>query len=161
MEIDADRWQRLLDTYADIRDASPNFALLQTGHARAAKARGALADFLGRKPLGQRANEDIVAMTERDRRAYEQEVADATREVARVESLMATCAARRQVVEKLVSDVREWASAQGITLPGDNPNEIIMPGFGAQVGVPEPPRSSRKFGAPGAWHGDASARRFA
>jgi hypothetical protein len=131
MDIDLDRWQALRAAYANAVDASPPFMLLQEAHGRASQARSDLETFEARGAVGRRdqRHPDMQANFERGVAELTQRVAEAEREVKRIEALQRQSSARRNALRQLVDGVREWAKAQSPPLPGDDDAVTGLTGF--------------------------------
>src|SRR5260370_33642222 len=119
MDIDSDRWLSLLAAYRNSVDASPPFNLLQEAHGRASRARSDLEVFEARGAVGQRSQRypDMQASFQRGVDELTQRVAEAEREVQRIEALQRQSSARRNTHGGLVDGVKAWAKNHSISLP--------------------------------------------
>jgi hypothetical protein len=145
-EIDEVRWRALLAALANAKDTSPSFGLLQEAQGRWARAHSDLEQYRSRGPSGQPdlRNVDMAASFARGVAELEQRVADADREVKRVDGLLRETNARHNVLAQQVDGVRAWARQQSITLPGDD--EISMGGFSASSTRIATPPGREPFG---------------
>lgn len=144
IDIDPDRWQRLLAAYRNAVDTSPPFIRLQEAHATAARARADLDRYQTQGPEGQRdaRNPHIEKTFKRGVAELEQRIAAAAREVRRIEDLQREAATRRSGLQQQIDGIRQWARQQSppVVLPGDD--EVQMTGFAsAAVRVPQPAAS--------------------
>jgi hypothetical protein len=121
MDIDPDRWQALLAAHANACDVSPSIMLLQEAHGRASQAQSDLEQFKARGALGRRDRRyaDVTASFERGVDELTQRVAEAEREVKRLDALQRQSSARRNALRALLDGVRAWAKAGSLNLPGD------------------------------------------
>jgi uncharacterized small protein (DUF1192 family) len=148
MDIDLDRWQALRAAYANAVDASPPFMLLQEAQGRWSRANADLEDFKARGAVGRRdqRNPDIELSFKRSVAELEQRVAEAEREVKRLDALQRQSSARRNTQGELVDGVKAWAKKHSISLPGDDAVTITgMTGFGAAAVRMPTPSSGREF----------------
>jgi hypothetical protein len=140
--IDSNRWARLLDAWRDAEHDGPQFIELQRAQGAASQARADLDRHRSRGPLGRadqfHSREEIDAAFNRDIAELERRVAAAEREVKRIDAKIRSCAARRAVLHHIVEACRQWAQAQGITLPGDDAVKLPA-GFGPTTHVHSPP----------------------
>jgi hypothetical protein len=148
MDIDPDRWLSLLAAYRNSVDASPPFMLLQEAHGRASRARADLEDFEARGAVGRRdqRHPDMQANFERGVAELTHRVAEAEREVKRLDALQRESSARRNALGALVDGVKAWAKEHSINLPGDDAVTITgMTGFGTAAVCMPTPSSGREF----------------
>jgi hypothetical protein len=133
-DVDPDRWHALLAAYRNSVDASPPFLLLQTAHNRALQAQSDLERFKVRGALGRRdqCNPDMQASFQRGVDELTQRVAEADREVKRIEALQRQSAAQRVNLQQHVDGVRQWAHDNSITLPSEG-DVHDMTGFAAST----------------------------
>jgi hypothetical protein len=147
--IDPDRWQDLLAAYRNSVDASPPFMLLQEAHGRASRARADLEDFKARGAVGRRdqRHPDMTANFERGVAELTQRVAEAEREVKRLDALQRQSSARRNTHGGLVDGVKAWANKHSISLPGDGDALTVtgMTGFAESSAHVATPSSGREF----------------
>ncbi|HEY6735078.1 MAG TPA: hypothetical protein VI256_15025 [Roseiarcus sp.] len=142
MDIDPDRWLALLAAYRDGRDTTPAFSLLQEAQGRRPRANSDLEDFQSRGAVGRpdHRNPDMQASFKRGVDELELRLAEAGREVKRIQTLQRQASERRNALQRLIDGVREWAQAQSppISLAGDD-DTTRMSGFtAASVHVPQP-----------------------
>jgi hypothetical protein len=148
-DIDPGRWWTLLAAYRNAEDPSPPFMLLQEAHGRWSRANADLEDFKARGAVGRRdqRNPDMTSNFERSVDELTQRVAEAEREVKRIEALQRQASTRRNHLWQLVDGVRAWAKAQSppIRLPGDDDAVTGMAGFAESSVHIAPPSSGREF----------------
>lgn len=143
MQIDTDRWQRLRRAEADAVDDGPSVLQVQDANDRRARVRDELARFKASGPQGlatgrptARAHvgveikagfgghdpEGVTRAFDRDVRELEARVAEAEREAARLAERLHQCSQRRFALQRLMEDVRRWATEQSppVILPGDS-----------------------------------------
>src|SRR5262249_42477985 len=140
------RWARLRTAYRNAVDTSPPIMLLQEAQGRWARARSDLEQFQTRGPTGRpdKRNPNVDASFKRGVAELEQRLAAAASEVGRIEALQREANARRSALQQLIDGVRAWATAQGLTLPGDD--EVRMAGFAAaSIHGPTPSAAREPF----------------
>ena len=76
----------------------------------------------------------------------EARLAEADREVKRIEALQRQSAAQRRTLQQLVDGVRAWARDNSVTLP-DQDDSVQMPGFAgpSPVHIPTPSSTARSW----------------
>jgi hypothetical protein len=146
--IDADRFQGLVTALRNAIDSSPAFSLLQDAQGRWARARADLEDFQTRGPVGRRdvRNPDLNAAFQRGVAELEARLAEADREVKRIDALQRQSAAQRRTLQQLVDGVRAWARDNSVKLPGEDDDVHDMTGFAAStVRIPTPSSTARSW----------------
>ncbi len=144
--VDADRYQALVAALRNTIDSSPAFSLLQDAQGRWARANADLEDFRSRGPVGRKDNPDVVGSFNRGVAELEARLAEADREVKRLDALQKQSAARHLNLQRLVDGVRAWARDNSVTLP-DQDDTVHMPGFGvpSSVRIPTPSSTARSW----------------
>jgi hypothetical protein len=162
MQIDLDRWHRLLAAAADAELDGPAFIDVQTANTCRARARDQLARFKAAGPQGRASGppmarahageeimpgigghgpDDIARAFKTSVAELEAREAEAEREAARLADRLHECAERRNALHRNVEDVRRWAAQQSppVVLPGDEP------GMPPVVTVQGPPPGTHDF----------------
>jgi hypothetical protein len=144
--VDPDRYQALVAALRNAIDSSPAFSLLQGAQGRWARANADLHDFRSRGPVGRKDNPDVTASFERGVAELEARLAEADREVKRLDALQKQSAARHLNLQRLVDGARAWARDNSVRLP-DQDDTVHMPGFGvpSSVLIPTPSSTGRSW----------------
>ena len=159
MEIDVQRWRRLLDAHRDAVEEGPTVFDAQNAVARKQRAQAALENFKAAGVQGHASGPPLVsghrgveikpgmgghdhASVQRahdaNLREYEAQFAAADRDHKRLDERLRRASARRNALARLVESVRRFAADNGVNLPGDDAVE-------RSVLVPRAPPDARDF----------------